>query len=57
MAELKNYFIVYILRNGDKESVTLRTADIKKSISQYERNRDIKEIKIIRELGSSQYHF
>jgi|TARA_R110002012_G_scaffold307658_1_gene513283 hypothetical protein len=57
MAKLNNYFISYVLRDGKKESVTLRTSDIDNSIKQYERNRDIKEILIIRKLGSSQYHF
>ena len=57
MAKLNNYFISYVLRDGKKESVTLRTSDIDNSIKQYERSRDIKEILIIRKLGSSQYHF
>tara|TARA_R110000787_G_scaffold3543_6_gene13861 strand:- start:5414 stop:5587 length:174 start_codon:yes stop_codon:yes gene_type:complete len=57
MDKIKNYFIFYVLRDGKKESVTLRTEDIDKSLEQYKRNRDIKEITIIRELGSSQFHF
>jgi hypothetical protein len=45
---MKTYFILYTLRDGKKESVTIDTYSLFDSLFQYERNRDIVSWDLIR---------
>jgi len=54
---MKSYFCSYTLNDGSKGSVNFNTDDIKKSLEQYERNRDIKNWDIVREKKPGMFHF
>ena len=45
---MKTYFILYTLRSGKHESVTIETNDLFNSLFQYERNRDVQSWDLIR---------
>lgn len=49
---METYFILYTLRDGKQESVTIETNDLFNSLFQYERNRDVKTWDLIRLIPS-----